>query len=74
MLLLSRRVGQSIFLGVPDQKIEVVVMDLSKRGWVTLGFIAHVWVPIWRDDVINRKPRELDSEFNRRDEAARSSY
>ncbi len=57
MLLLSRRVGQSIFLGIPEQKIELVVMDLSKRGWVTLGFDAPRWVPIWRDDVINIKPR-----------------
>lgn len=57
MLLLTRKMGQSIFLGIPDQKIEVVVMDLSKRGYVTLGFNAPVWVPIWRDDVINREPK-----------------
>lgn len=61
MLLLTRRMGQSVFLGLPEQNIEVVVMDLSKRGFVTLGFIAPTWVPIWRDDVINKEPKGYPS-------------
>jgi len=52
MLVLTRKRGQSIFIG---DGIEVVVLE-SRNDRVRLGFIAPAEVPIVREEIRKPKP------------------
>ena len=50
MLILTRKVGESITIG-QDIKVKIVSVD---QGQVKLGFDAPVDVPIFRDELITK--------------------
>jgi carbon storage regulator len=50
MLILQRRIGESIFIG-KDHEIEVCVISSSK-GEVKLGFYAPTSIPIYRSELL----------------------
>lgn len=60
MLVLSRKVGEKIYIG--DEKISIVVTRIE-RGKIRLGIKAPREVPIYRqeiqDDINAGKPRPL---------------
>lgn len=62
LLVLTRRVGQSVFLRTPSgEEIEVVLLTTSGLGKdaARIGFRAPPGVAIWRD---NRKVRSGDGD------------
>lgn len=50
MLILTRKVGESITIG-QDIKVKIISVD---QGQVKLGFDAPVDVPIFRDELITK--------------------
>lgn len=50
MLILTRKVGESITIG-QDIKVKIVSVD---QGQVKLGFDAPIDVPIFRDELITK--------------------
>lgn len=58
MLVLTRRVGEAVYLG-DDQKIEVRVLGISK-GQVRLGFTAPTDMLILREEVPNKETKNIE--------------
>ncbi|MEM9602281.1 MAG: carbon storage regulator CsrA [Pseudomonadota bacterium] len=54
MLILSRRLGEKVVIG-PDITVEVVSI---KGSQVKLGFAGPKDVPVYRQEVFDRKQRE----------------
>ena len=50
MLILQRRIGESVVIG-KDNEIEICVISVSK-GEVKLGFFAPNSIPIYRSELI----------------------
>ena len=50
MLILTRRVGEKVFIG---DDIEVVVVDIQ-GGQVVIGFTAPKAIPIQREEIHNK--------------------
>ena len=57
MLILNRRVGESIIIG--DREIEIIVMSATK-GRVTLGIDADEAIPVFRDELLAKPAKETD--------------
>ncbi|MEM6986369.1 MAG: carbon storage regulator CsrA [Pseudomonadota bacterium] len=58
MLILSRRLGEKVVIG-PDITVEVVSIRGSQ---VKLGFSGPKDVPVYRQEVFDRKQREAAAE------------
>ena len=59
MLLLSRRVGEEVF--VPPCQLTVRVLDIT-GGRIQLGFSALAGVPILRQEILAQNLRDVDGE------------
>lgn len=58
MLLLQRRVGESIIIG-KDQEIEVVVMGYdSGDKKLTLGIAADKSIPVFRNELLTKERQD----------------
>ncbi len=55
MLVLSRKLEQSIFIG---EEIEVKIVDV-RGDTVRLGIVAPRRIPVIRDDTIKKEPKIL---------------
>lgn len=55
MLILTRKIGEAVYLGA-DQEIEVRVLGVSK-GQVRLGFTAPADMLILREEVPNKEKK-----------------
>lgn len=56
MLILSRRVGETLFIGEGDNRVEVIVLGV-KGYQVRLGINAPREVPVHREEVAERIAR-----------------
>ncbi len=54
MLVLSRKLEQSIFIG---EEIEVKIVDV-RGDTVRLGIVAPRSIPVIRDNTINKEPKK----------------
>lgn len=61
MLYLTRKVGESIYIEMPnsDEQIKIIVGSI-KGNQAKLAFIAHKKYQIWREEIKNR----IDEEKN----------
>lgn len=60
MLVLSRRIGEKIFIG-KDREITVCVLDVQGRGigaQIRLGIDAPTDIPIDREEVVARRDKK----------------
>ena len=55
MLVLTRKVGEKVYLDTAGGRIEVVIVEID-RNKVRLGFVAAPEVIILRDDLKPRPP------------------
>lgn len=55
MLVLGRKTGQEILIGEGEAEVSVIVLSVSKDGWVRLGIDAPDDVPIDRLEVREAK-------------------
>ena len=49
MLVLSRRIGEVIHIGEGESRIELVIVDITKKK-VRLGFVCDQRIPIMRSE------------------------
>jgi carbon storage regulator len=56
MLVLTRKVGETVQIGEPVGGTSLTVLDVG-RGEVRLGFDAPPEVPIWRGEVVDSRQR-----------------
>ncbi|MCK5017663.1 MAG: carbon storage regulator CsrA [Candidatus Peribacteraceae bacterium] len=61
MLILTRRIGEAIYIG-DDIKVEVLSID---RGQVRIGFTAPRDINIWRDELTKDSRGEAGDKYNR---------
>lgn len=57
MLLLTRRIGETIIIEIPGATVEVTVMGMQ-GGQVRLGITAPKYVPVHREEIHNRIKNE----------------
>ena len=57
MLVLSRNVGESLVLTLPDGEVTVCVVDID-RGKVRLSFDAPLDVQIMRSELLEREEEQ----------------
>ena len=64
MLVLQRKIGESIIIG-KDRDIAIRVL-LVQGGKVRIGIDAPKYVPVFRQEVIDRLHRDWEPEFMNR--------
>ena len=58
MLILQRRVGESIIIG-KNQEIEIVLMGTNVgEGKVTLGIAADKDIPVFRNELLTKERQD----------------
>jgi len=58
MLILQRRIGESIVIG-KEQEIEVVLMGYNAReGKLTLGIAADISIPVFRSELLTKERQD----------------
>ncbi len=60
MLTLSRRKGESVFIEMNGQKIQVLLINIQGKN-AKIGFICDSRVKIKRSEIVNDKTRTSDS-------------
>lgn len=57
MLILTRRIEQSIYIETPDGRVQVMVLGVE-RDRVKLGILAPVSVRVLREELAGEQQRE----------------
>lgn len=58
MLILQRRIGESIVIG-KDHEIEIVLMGTNTgEGRVTLGIAADKSIPVFRNELLTKERQD----------------
>ena len=57
MLILNRRVGETIVIG--DREINVIVLAATS-GRVTIGIEADASIPVFREELLAKQEKEPD--------------
>jgi carbon storage regulator CsrA len=57
MLILQRRVGESIIIG-KDQEIEIIVLGVNAEGKVSIGIAADITIPVFRNELLKKEHQD----------------
>lgn len=57
MLVLSRKINESIVMIIGGEKITITVVDKNSKGEARLGITAPRHIPIFRKELLERGPK-----------------
>jgi carbon storage regulator CsrA len=57
MLILQRRVGESIIIG-KNQEIEIIVLGANAEGKVSIGIAADITIPVFRNELLRKEQQD----------------